>query len=256
MATISAVIITKNEAQNIARCIQSLLPVVDEVIVVDSESTDNTYQIAQDLGAQVVTQPFLGYGAQKNFAIGLATCEYILSLDADEFLSLELQAELLGLKDQLTTKAYTVARRNHISRKWVRHAGWYPDRKLRLFPKTAGTWVGQYVHEAVQLSPNTETEGLENDLMHHAYHSHRAMQVQQVRFAELAARSYYEQGRHVTPVAVYAKAVWSFVNTYLIRAGFMDGKLGFFVSKETARYTFLKYKKLREMHTEDSQIVS
>ncbi|MFN3874809.1 MAG: glycosyltransferase family 2 protein, partial [Flavobacteriales bacterium] len=168
---ISAVIITRDEERNIARCLASLKGVADEIVVVDAQSGDRTRVIATAHGAAVHVRPWAGYSDQKNFANALARHPWILSIDADEALGEALREDLIGLKARGLSGAYRMKRLTNYCGHWVRHGGWYPDRKVRLFPKAGSRWVGDHVHEELLLPEGCAVSDLKGDLLHYSYHS-------------------------------------------------------------------------------------
>ena len=172
MIKISAVIITLNEEKNIVRCIRSLERVVDEVVVVDSFSTDKTEELVNNLGARFIQHPFHGYRNQKNYAIQQAKNDYILSLDADEALSSELEESIIKIKNQDTKDAYKISRLNNYKGKWIYNTDWYPESSIRLFDRRKGLWTGDNVHERVGLLHGTSVGKLNGDILHWRYGSY------------------------------------------------------------------------------------
>lgn len=241
---ITAAIITYNEAANLARCIASLQPVVDEIVVVDSFSQDGTAQLAAELGARVIQRPFPGHVEQKNFAKDQASYPWVLSLDADECLSPELQASIRAVKAQTpSASGYTMNRLNNYAGKWVRHSGWYPDRKLRLWRKDAGSWVGTNPHDKFELFSG-RTEHLRGDLLHYTIHSleHHKQVIE--RYTTIAAKAMHQQGQGRKASKRFVSPWFSFFQNYFFRLGFLDGKTGWNVCFWSAYYTWLKYHKL------------
>ncbi|MBK9628786.1 MAG: glycosyltransferase family 2 protein [Flavobacteriales bacterium] len=188
MTGISAVIITRNEAHNIERCIVSLKGLVDEVIVVDAESTDATHTIAEQAGAQVIIRAWTDYTDQKNFANAKAKSPYILSMDADEAVSPVLRASLLTAISAGLKGAYQVDRLTNYCGTWVRHGGWYPDPKVRLFAKADACWEGTHVHEELRLKNGTPITALKGDLLHYSYPTVQSHADRIERYSELHAR--------------------------------------------------------------------
>lgn len=240
---ISATIVALNEERNIARAISSLR-CVDEIIVVDSGSTDRTRDVAASLGARVVEEAWRGYAAQKTFAGEIAEHEWILSLDADEALSEELEAEILLLKqDGPRHDGYSMPRLAQYLGRWIHHSGWYPDRKVRLYRRDKARWVGQYVHESVAV--NGSVGELHGNLHHFTCNSLSAHMKTLDRYTTLAAQELRASGK--TPG--WSKAVldppWTFFRTWVLKRGFLDGSRGFVIAWMAALYTFLKYAKAR-----------
>ncbi len=244
---ISAVIITFNEESNIARCITSVKQVVDEVIVVDSGSSDNTVQIAKEHGAQVTHRDWTNYSDQKNFANGLAKGRYILSLDADEAPSEQLRHSILEAKQTGLHGAYSMARLTNYCGTWIRHGGWYPDIKVRLFPKEKARWTGEHVHETLQLDTGVETILLKGDLLHYSFYSVEQHERQAEHFASLAAKALHARNKRSNGLRIILSPVARFVQGYLFRGGFLDGRAGFTIARISARSNHLKYTELQRL---------
>jgi glycosyltransferase involved in cell wall biosynthesis len=247
---ISAAIVTLNEERNIARALESLR-FVDEIVVVDSGSTDRTREIAARLGARVIEEPWRGYAAQKNFAAECASHDWILSLDADESVNEELEGEVLALKlEGPKHKAYAMPRVAQYCGRWIRHSGWYPDKKIRLYHRDFGQWAGAYVHESVQ---SKEPVGeLKGHLLHFTCGS-LAEHVRTVdKYTTLAARELAERGRPIPLRRLTLDPVWTMFRTYLLKRGFLDGPQGIAIAWMAGFYVFLKYAKARELLHADS----
>jgi glycosyltransferase involved in cell wall biosynthesis len=247
MISISAVIITLNEERNIERCIRSLRGIADEVIVVDSFSTDRTEEICLTLGAKVVKHKFDGYVEQKNFAWSLATCEYIISVDADEELSEPLRRSVLGAKQNPNANAYTMNRLNNYCGHWIRRCGWYPDRKLRLAKKSLVHWGGDNPHDKLLLHSGGTIKHLNGDLLHYSFATHDDYRKQQEKFARISAESYFKKGRKVSFLYPQLSAAIKFFRDYFFKLGFLEGITGWRICTVAAGATFLKYRKLREL---------
>jgi glycosyltransferase involved in cell wall biosynthesis len=241
---ISATIVTLNEERNIARAIESLV-CADEIVVVDSGSCDRTCGIAAELGARVVANPWPGYAAQKNYAAGCAAWEWILSLDADEALSEELVQEISRIKAEGPRfDGYSFPRRAHYLGRWILHGGWYPDSKVRLYRRDRARWTGDYVHESVRLDgPSGQLEG---DLLHFTCESLSAHLQTLDRYTSLAAQELRAQQRRIPMHRLAFDPAWTFIRTYLLQRGFLDGPQGLAIAWMAALYTFLKYAKARE----------
>ncbi len=245
---ISATIICKNESEHIGACIQSLWPVVDEIIVVDSGSEDNTVQLAESLGARVFHQPFLGHIGQKNKAVSLATHPYILSLDADEELSPVLQQSILAAKKQNPAPAYSMNRLNNFCGQWIRHTGWYPDRKVRLWQRDCGQWGGTNPHDKVVLQKGIRPSHLSGDILHFTYQNVAGFAAQSDKFARIAGEAMYQQGKNPGIFPPVWRAIFRFIRDYFFQLGFLDGRAGLIISRGNARYTYLKYALLRQLY--------
>ncbi len=238
---ISATIITLNEERNIARAIDSL-GCVDEVLVVDSGSTDLTREIALRHGARVLEGPWLGYAAQKNFAARSAAYDWILSLDADEQVTPELAEEILALKQNgPAADGYSFPRLAHYLGRWIRHSGWYPDRKTRLYNRGAADWVGEYLHESVHVKGSVGE--LHGDLLHFTCGSLSEHLRTLDKYTTLAARELVEQKTQVSLLHLAVDPVWTLIRTYVLQRGFLDGPQGLAIAWMAALYTFLKYAK-------------
>ena len=240
---ISATIVTLNEEHNVARALESLR-CVDEVVVVDSGSTDRTREVAARLGARVVQEPWRGYAGQKNFAATLATHDWILSLDADEAVAEELEAEILLLKKTGPRfDGYSMPRMAQYLGRWIRHGGWYPDRKIRLYHRATAEWVGSYVHESVRLK-GTAGE-LQGNLLHFTCESLSAHLRTLDGYTALAAEELATRGIRPGLCRIIFDPPWTFFRTWVLRRGFLDGLQGFVIAWMAALYTFLKYTKAR-----------
>lgn len=241
---ISGVIITYNEEENIERCLISLQQVVDEIVVVDSLSTDRTKEICEKFNVRFIEHPFESFGDQKRFAVAQATYNHVLCLDADEALSEKLAESVLKVKNNWKKDGYKMKRRNFYCGKWLNHSGKYPDKKLRLFDRTKASWINRQVHETVEAENPKNIATLEGDLMHLEYHSYFAHADKINRYATLSAIYYHEMGRKSSLGHIIFRPSWTFFHTYFLRLGFLDGKQGLIVCYFTAYNTFLKYVKL------------
>jgi glycosyltransferase involved in cell wall biosynthesis len=247
MYPLSAVIITFNEEENIARCILSAREVADEVIVLDSFSTDRTVEIAGSLGAIIYQEKFRGYIGQKNLAIQLATHRYILSLDADETLDPQLVCSILEEKRSFAYRAYSMNRCTNFCGRFIRHGLWYPDRKIRLFDKTIAQWGGMNPHDRIQLKEGIKTYHLKGDILHYSFNSVDDLIWQNNRLSSIAASSLYNRGVRGSWARMLLHPAWAFMNGYFFRGGFLDGMDGFSIAVHTSHQVFLKYSKLYRM---------
>ncbi|WP_062059558.1 glycosyltransferase family 2 protein [Aquimarina longa] len=247
MVKLSAVIITFNEGKKIERCLSSLQGIVDEIVVVDSYSTDNTEEVCNQYNVKFIKQKFLGYIEQKNFAIDQATHEHIISLDGDEALSNELQDALIQLKSNWVYDGYYMNRYNNFCGQWIKHSDWYPDRKLRAFKKGKGEWKGINPHDSFKLyNPKSATQ-LKGDILHWNYASYQEFNLKTDKFSTISAQSYYQLGKKAPIWKILLNPTWAFFKSYFLRLGFLDGLNGFVICVQTANITFLKYTKLREL---------
>ena len=249
MQKISVIIITFNEERNIARCIKSVEGVADEIIVVDSNSTDKTVEISEMLGAKVILQPFLGYAEQKNFANANASYDYILSLDADEALSPKLKAEILKIKAVLSAEnVYEMNRKTNYCGTWINHTGWYPDRKIRLFHKQKAHWGGGALHEKLILENDVKSIRIDADIEHYSYYTIHDHIKQIDKFTDISSKELFERGKKSSLLKLIFSGQVKFFRDYIIKLGFLDGYAGYRIAKMSAFATFLKYAKLRELH--------
>lgn len=237
---ISAVIITLNEEHNISRCIQSLDGVADEVIVVDSYSQDRTVEICEKMGAKVFCTQWRGYAETKNFANSLATHNYILSIDADEALSDQLRQSILSVKDNLSG-AYSFNRLTNYCGKWIRHGGWYPDVKVRLFPKHTARWEGLYVHEKLIFLEPTNIQHLHGDLLHYSIVSVADHLKRIEHYSTLQAKQMFESGQKFSYVKMYISPFVRFLKQYILQLGILDGKAGLQIAYYSALAVYKKY---------------
>ncbi|MFN7708416.1 MAG: glycosyltransferase family 2 protein [Sphingobacteriia bacterium] len=247
MAGISVVIITKNEAHNIGRCIRSVQGVADEVLVGDSGSTDDTVEIATRLGARVLPVSWQGYAATKNALNAKVQHPYILSLDADEALSDALRAELLALRPRLDGHAaYRMPRLSNYCGHWVRHAGWYPDGKVRLWPAGQAHWIGAYVHETLEV--NVPVAGLQADLLHYTAPTAEAHRRTIRTYCRLKAEQLIAKGKtQGLWLRQWLSPIARFVRMYVLQRGFMDGWAGFQLCRRSAWAAWLKYRLARQL---------
>ena len=250
MPLLSATIITKNEARHLARAIRSLAA-ADEILVVDSGSTDGTAKLAQDLGARVLIHPWEGFAQQKNYAASRARHDWILSLDADEELNPEAQNALRTWKDSVAhAAAYRLARRARYCGRWIRHSGWYPDWKIRLYHRRRGRFEGVYVHESVVTDRPIVT--LPGEILHYTCDSLAEHRERIELYTDLAAREMFDRGEHVQTIERIVMPPWAFVNSYLLRFGILDGTAGFQIACMAARYVRRKYDKLEALHAQSA----
>lgn len=252
MHTLSVVIITYNEEKNIRRCIGSVQKIADEIIVVDSFSDDDTVKIAEGLGAVVKQSEFKGYISQKNKAINLASNDYVLLLDADEFLSDKLAESILEAKKDLAFKAYSMKRCSIFRGKCIRRGLWYPDKKLRLFDKRLGACGGLNPHDKIIMKKEVVVKQLKGDLFHYTYDSLEEYRNRNYEVSVVAAQSLYEAGIRKPKLKIIFSPLWAFINGYFLRLGFMEGYNGFIIAVHTAQQSFLKYQKLRQLQREDA----
>lgn len=246
---ITATIITLNEERNIARAAESLR-CCDEILIVDSGSSDRTLELARGLGARVIETTWRGYAQQKNFAAAEASHDWILSLDADEALSESLEGEIWNLKKNTAASgalldAYTMPRLAQYLGRWILHSGWYPDRKVRLYRRDRAQWVGDFVHESVQVQGRIGH--LDGNLLHYTCDSLSQHLRTMDRYTTLAAEEIVARKKSVSASRLIVDPGWTFVKSYLIQRGFQDGREGLIIAYMAAMYTFLKYAKARKL---------
>lgn len=247
MVQLTVAIITYNEENNIARCIGSVKEIADEILVVDSFSTDKTEEICLSLGARFIKNPFAGHIEQKNVALDLATHDYVLSLDADEALSPELLKEIKAIKNNFVMDGYKFNRLTNYNGHWVRYSGWYPDTKLRLVKKNAARWSGVNPHDILKPNDPNKVGFLKGDLLHYSYESIAAHVIQTDKFTTIAARAAYKQGKRSSLFKVFTRPIFKFVRDYFFKRGFLDGRYGFIICCINSLYALLKYAKLHEL---------
>jgi glycosyltransferase involved in cell wall biosynthesis len=242
---LSVTIITKNEAADLDAALASVAW-ADEIVVVDSESTDDTVAIARRHNARVEVRQWPGYIAQKNHAAAIASHDWILSLDADERVTPELASEIRALiAGEPRAAAYRVPRVTWHLDRWIRTTDWYPDHQTRLYDRRAAAWTGRYVHEAV--TARGEIGQLRGELQHYAYRDISDHLETIDRYTTLAARQMFEDGRRASLGDLAVHPLFAFLRNYLARGGFRDGAAGFLISRMNAYYVFLKFAKLWEL---------
>lgn len=251
---LSAVIITCNEQDNIARCLNALQSVADDIVVVDSLSQDDTCKIASSFDkVRVFSQKWLGYTEQKNYANSLAKYDTILSVDADEVISEELAESIkqLKAKDDNPLQTYELSRLTNYCGHWIKHCGWYPDRKIRVFNRKTVKWQGEFVHETLSIPENAKIIRLKGDLLHYSYKNISDHIARIDKYSSLSAQEAHKKGRKASFAKILLRPAWKFVRDYFFKAGIADGYAGFQICTLSAIYTFWKYAKLRELTKSD-----
>lgn len=248
MTPISVVIITFNEERNIARCIDSLQGVADEIVVLDSFSKDKTEEICRSKGVKFFQHAFDGHIQQKNRAITYASYPHVISLDADEALSDELKKSILAVKENFILDGYSMNRLTNYCGKWIRHSGWYPDTKLRLWDSRKGEWRGINPHDKYELFDGGKEGFLKGDLLHYSYYTIDQHRAQIEKFSSIAAKALFDMGKKSTVLHLIIKPVAKFIRNYILKAGFLDGASGWTICRLTAKETYMKYAKLRKMN--------
>ena len=242
---LSAVIITFNEEKNIERCLASLSGVADEIVVVDSYSTDRTKAICLRYGVRFIEHKFVGHIQQKNWAKEQALNQFVLSLDADEALDETLRQSILDIKSNPLKQGYYLNRFTNYCGYWVKHCGWYPDRKLRLWDSSKGKWGGMNPHDRFMLDAGDSQAGyLKGNILHYSYYSIEEHYKQANKFSTIAAQSYFAQGRRTNRFLILLKPVARFIRSYFLKLGFLDGKYGYIICRIQSYEVKLKYQKL------------
>ena len=249
---ITAIVITFDEETNVARALESLAW-ADEIIVVDSESRDRTVEIARRFTERVIIRSWPGYSAQKNFAAEQATHDWIFSLDADEQVSDELRREVEALKraGKPAVAGYEMPRLTFYLGRWIRHSGWYPDWKLRLYDRRRARWVGDYVHEGLEV--DGATARLTGDLLHFTVDHASAHHLRIDRYTTLVAAQARAQGKRASVASIIFSPLLTFLRSYVFKLGFLDGLQGYAIARFAAHYAFLKNLKLWELSKENHQ---
>lgn len=246
---ISLVVVTLNEEANIERCIRSV-PFASDVVVVDSFSKDRTVELAQKLGANVVQEKWRGYGPQKAFAVSKATSDWILSLDADEALSPELQAEIVERFATLKPETgYEFPRRSFHLGRWIHHGGWYPDAQLRLFHRQHSQWSQDALHEKVQVKSK---ERFQSDLLHWVFDDLSDQVITNDKYSSLGAGNLATSGKRFSLLKLILKPWTKFVECYFLKLGFLDGLPGFIIAVGAGYSIFLRHAKLWELQKRKS----
>ncbi len=248
MLKISVAIITYNEEHNIARCLTSVQGIADEIVVVDSCSTDKTEQVCATFGVRFISQPFLGYIDQKNFAISQARNEWVLSLDADEALSDTLRASIADLKKrtELNADAFSFSRLSSYCGQWIKHGGWYPDRKIRLFDRKKAFFAGVNPHDKIEVVSGAKVELLKGDLLHYTYFNITEHIQQTDRFTAIMAEDLFKKGKRTNFLKIAIKPRIRFIRDFILHGGFLDGYYGFVIARISAHAVFLREIRLKE----------
>jgi len=247
MEALSVVIITYNEERNIERCIRSVVGIADEIVVVDSFSTDRTREIAGEFGAKVIKHEFEGYVQQKNYALAQATHRWVLSLDDDEALSEKLRNSIKEIKFNPSADGYTMNRLTNYCGKWIRHSGWYPDKKLRMVLKKKAYWTGTNPHDKLELFESKNIRHIPGDILHYSYYSLEDHLQQIDRFMQIRAYELFEKRIKPNVWHFYLKPLHKFFKHYFFQLGFMDGYEGYQIARLSAFGIFIRYAKLREL---------
>jgi glycosyltransferase involved in cell wall biosynthesis len=251
MIKLSVVIITFNEEKNIARCLDSVKEVADDVVVVDSFSKDKTKEISLSKGARFVEHAFEGHIQQKNWAITQAKYPHVLSLDADEALDEKLIQSIKKAKANWNKDGYYMNRLTNYCGHWVKYCGWYPDKKLRLWDSRKGEWRGINPHDKYELFEGRKNAGyLEGDILHYSFDSIDSHLKQIEYFTDISSKALFATGKKPSFIKLYLSPTAKFIESYFLKAGFLDGKYGFEICKNSAWATKLKYHKLKKLYSQ------
>jgi len=246
MQKLSVVIITFNEEKNIKKCLDAVCDISDDIIIIDSFSTDNTQAICEEYeNLRFVKHKWEGYSKTKNYGNSLAKYDYILSLDADEVISDKLAESIKNIHE--LNGAYEFNRLTNYCGSWIRHCGWYPDKKLRIFDKNEIFWEGDFVHETLVIPNNTIIIFLEGDLLHYSYHSVEDHYKQIENYSNLHAKKMLQAGKKASIIKRFISPTFKFIKTYFLQLGFLDGNAGFTISRISAKAVRLKYQKLKTL---------
>jgi len=245
---LSVAIITYNEESNIAACLEAVRQISDDIVIIDSFSTDKTAEICSQYDTRFLQHHFSGHIEQKNYALEQARFDHILSVDADEVVSEKLKESILAAKMDWQLDGYTVNRLTNYCGKWIRHCGWYPDTKLRLWDRRKGSWGGVNPHDRIEMVQGSRIGHLKGDLLHYSYHT-ISQHISQINsFSSIAAQEADQKDHHVNVLRdIVFNPPLTFVKKYLLQLGILDGYYGFVISKSSALSRFLKYIKLYEI---------
>ncbi|MDB5114747.1 MAG: glycosyltransferase [Mucilaginibacter sp.] len=249
MVPVSVVIITKNEAEVIAECISAAKLITDDIVIIDSYSTDETCNIAIDHGCRVYQKNWDGYGTNKNKGIQLAKYDWILSIDADEIADLELVLSLHNLKLDDAEMVYDIRFRSYFGKKLIRYGSWGRDHHIRLFNRTVVKWAEANVHETLILPKQIKTERLDGYMHHFSVRDTNECNSKALYYARLSAEKYLQSNKRANVVKLYISPVFSFVKSYVLFLGFLDGKDGWSIARITYKNKWLKYHYLSRLET-------
>ena len=253
MPTLSVILITRNEEANLADCLASLEGIAQQIVVVDTNSSDRTLEIAKSYGAAIAQPPdWPGFGPQKNRALDLATGEWVLSLDADERLTPALKSEIVtAIHHSAHVDCFAIPRLSWYCGRFIRHSGWNPDYVDRLFQRGSARFSDDLVHE--RLLPSGQVAKLENPMLHYSFMNYSQVLQKIDRYSTASAEQAFAQGKTSTPLKAVLHGAWSFFRTYFLRAGFLDGPQGFTLAMSNAQGTYYRYIKLWHLIREASK---
>ena len=250
--TLTVSIITLNEEKNLERTLKSVQDFADEIVIVDSGSTDKTEEIAKKFGAKFVYQEWLGYGVQRNKAIDLATSDWVLNIDADEEISSELAKRIKAIKENSRYKVYKINFMSVCFNKKIKHGGWSNSYRIRLFRKDSGRFNENSVHE--EFKTTQEIAKLHKYIYHHTYSDLADYFDRFNKYTTLGAIEYYKKGKKASIISIVLSPIYKFLRMYIVRLGFLDGLEGLLLATTSSLYTMVKYYKLREIYKNNSYI--
>jgi len=248
MPDLSVVIITFNEEKNIARCLASIETIADDIVVVDSFSTDKTEQICLQFNVRFIQHNFEGHIEQKNWALQQAKYPHVLSLDADEALTGSLQTIVKSIKENWIADGYTMNRLTNYCGQWIKHSGWYPDKKLRLWDTRLGDWGGTNPHDKVIMKKGTRITHLNHDILHYSFYTVEQHLQQIDFFTNISAKAAFDRGEKSSNFKIVYKSAFKFFRDYILKLGFLDGYYGFIICKNSAFAKKMKYRKLKDLN--------
>ena len=251
MIKLSVLIITYNEEANIGRCLDSVQAIADEIVIIDSQSTDKTEEICLSKGAKVIQKPFENFVKQRNNANEAASNDYILTIDADEVLTPELIQSIKAIKENWQYDVYEVNRLNNYCGQWIKHSGWYPEWRPRIFNRQKVNWVGLLVHETLEVDTSAKTSRVDGHLLHYSYKS-VSEHIQRInRYSDLTAQESFIRKKSSNLFKIWFNPKLRFFRDYIVKGGFRDGYYGYVICKVSALTTFLKYSKLKDLYAQE-----
>lgn len=252
MRKLSVVMITKNESRNIDRCLKSLYDIADDIVVLDARSTDNTQQICLNYNVNFQKREWTDFSDARNYAASLAANDFILAIDADEVLSKELNHEINALKDLNENAVYRFNRMTNFCGKFIKHSGWFPDWKTRIYDRRIAKWEG-LVHEKLIFDKSIKIEKIKGLCYHYSFESEEAFRVKSESYAALAAQSDFQHSKHSSLYSLYLKPAIKFLVGYVVKFGWLDGREGMTIAKMSAHSTRLRYQILQQLYASKNQ---
>lgn len=249
MLKIAAAIITLNEERNIERCIIALAKCVDEIVVLDSFSSDRTEQICKKHKVRFIQKKWQGYSKTKNQLNNLIDADYIFSVDADEAPDQELIDDLLRQKEKGFKGIYEINRKTNYCGQWIRYCGWYPEYKMRLFPKDTCRWIGDFVHETLDYDNQFQVHTLKGHLNHFSYYNIVEHKNKALEYSKLSAKKYFKAHKKTFLLQPELSAIMKFISVFFLKRGFLDGNAGFQIAKISASANRYKYKMLKQLNS-------